>query len=273
MSDLETRIQVSAYSEFRRIPLPRGAILITSALSKEGKTLVATTLAIAESFRINIKKKTLFIDLTYNRHGGTLFTDEKNAKGIAEILTKKATVKECIRQTTLPDKLPNLYVLPFGNAPDDFEPIVHLSDLQDLIKTLSDEYRIIIDSVPVFLRNRGNFDPVELSQIVTTTFIVVLAGKTPMEAIQKSKTDIETSQGNVSREDVQKGKEITPKRETNGGTYGTGSKGRIVGVILNDQFSRPILADIALYLGWLEKKTPLLKNPIAYIRARFGIYG
>jgi len=238
MSDIKTRIQVAVYSEFRRVPLPEGVLLFTSALSREGKTFITTSLAIAESYKLSMEKPVLFVDLSsYNQEGGSILTENKALPGVADIVGHGKKPEKCIHQTVVP----NLFVLPYGNAPVGFEPITCLSALKILIGQLSEKYRIIIDTVPVFLRNRGNFDPVELSLLADATFLIILAGKTPMEVIQRSKLEIENAGGKLG------------------------------GVIMNDRFVRPLRNELGMYLRWLEW-IPFVKYPVRYLRARLGIY-
>ena len=238
MPDWALRIRTASYSEFRRIPLPKGVVLITSALSREGKTFIATSLAIAQAYKLGTEKPVLFVDLnTFNREGGAILARDPNLPGVANILRGRASYEACIQATPVP----NLFVLPFGVVPDGFIPMTYLGALQILIQRLSRQYQIIIDGVPVFLRNRNNFDPVELSLLAEGTVLIVLAGKTPYEVIAKSRQDIENMGGTV------------------------------VGVIMNDRFVRSFRSEIAGYLRWFEK-IPVIKHPIGYLRARLGIY-
>ncbi|MBF0236257.1 MAG: hypothetical protein HQM12_01010 [SAR324 cluster bacterium] len=236
------QLQIAGYSEFRRIPLPNdGVIMLTSALAEEGKTFITTQLAIAKALKLGTNKPVLFLDLnTFKQRGSELLLGEGHpsiTKGLVDVLKDRATIQECI----LPTGFRQLFVLPFGNADADFIPLEHLQKLDQIILNDLKNYQVIIDSCPLFLRNRRNFDPVELAQIADYTFLVILSGKTPREIILRCKKDIE----GVGRE--------------------------LNGVIMNDQFVKPFRSELAVYASRLEKIS-LFKKPVGYMRARLGIY-
>lgn len=236
------RSSVACYSEFRRIPLPEGVLLFTSALAKEGKTFIAIELAMSQAMRLGSKKPTLFIDMnSYNRQGSSILMppmeEESTPPGLIELLLDEKSMEECIYATDIP----RLFLLPYGNFTMDFEPLQHLRSLEYLIRDRLQEYSIIIDTGPIFLRNRRNFDPVEIGAMTDAVLLVVLSGKTPREVILHCKHDLES--------------------------FG----GKIVGIIMNDRFVQPFRSDIARYLDLLEK-IPVIKKLIQYLRARMGLF-
>ena len=237
--ELSQIINIASYSEFRRINLKGGVMLFTSALSDEGKTFIAVDLAISEALKLGSDKAVLFVDLNSFNHEGSniLAKGSLMNKGIVDILLNKNSAEDCIQAT----EIDNLFLLPYGNPPPSFEPLQYLKPLGKLISEDLKNYTIFIDSVPVFLRNRGNFDPAEISQIADATYLVILAGKTPREVVLKSKEDIESFGGNIG------------------------------GIIMNDLFVKPLRSEISFYLSLLEK-IPILRSPLAYLRARIGIY-
>ncbi len=240
--DMSQRIGIASYSEFRRIVLPEGTLLVTSALTGEGKTFIATELAVSKALRLGNTQPVLFIDLnSFNRHGSSILLEasdqQSHGAGLVDVLLGKAVLEETIR----PTRVARLFVLPFGDAPVGFEPLQYVHVLKDLIQSQSGNYTIVIDSSSVFIRNRRNFDPVEVARIADTIVLVVQAGKTPREVILRSKLDI----------------------ESNGGT--------IEGIVMNDRFVRALRSELAQYLSWLAK-IPLAKTPVAYLQARLGIY-
>lgn len=220
--------------------MPKGNILITSALKGEGKTFIALELAIARALKLGSSKPVLFIDLnSLNRDGGQILLEgsEQSDGSVVDFLRGQKTLSQCVSETSIS----GLFIMPYGLPPDDFEPLQHLYQMDNLIKEASKEYQVIIDSGPVFLRNRRNFDPVEIGQIVDAVILVTLSGKTPREVVLRCKKDF----------------------ESNGAKIG--------GIIMNDRFVRPFRSEVSRYLSWLEK-VPGVRQPVQYFRARLGIY-
>lgn len=234
-------IRTAYFSEFRRIKLPDGVILFTSALAGEGKTFITIELAIGAALRLGNHKKVLIIDLnSYNNGAAKDLLGDKilaDAKGIVNVLTNENSVDKCI----YPTHVPKLSIMPYGKASETFEPLEHLQKLNDLIQNELNEYLIFIDAGSVFVRNRRNFDPSEIAQIADHVILIVMSGKTPRELVLKCKKDISRCGGKVS------------------------------GVIMNDLFVKAFRSEIAGYLSWFEY-LPIIRIPVRYLRARFGIY-
>ena len=239
--NITKEIRRAYFSEFRRISLPERVILFTSALANEGKTFIAMELAIGAALRFGHNQKVLFIDMnSFNQAGSIDFLGKEKAlqsKGVVNILAGDAEVESCV----YPTHVPRLSIMPYGKDVDDFEPMEHLQKLDHMIHNQFKDYLIFIDAGSVFVRNRRNFDPTEIAQIADHVILIVLSGKTPRELIMKCKKDIE------------------------------GCGGKIFGIIMNDMFVKAFRSEVAGYLSWLEY-IPLIKKPVRYLRARFGIY-
>lgn len=242
ISNVNQLIGIASYSEFRRLMLAEGTLLFTSALSGEGKTFLAIEVAISKALRLENRKPVLLVDLnSINRHAGKILLEGSEnliePVGVVDVLEGKLEVEAAL----LPTDVEQLFLLPYGTLRPEFEPLQHLNTLRQLIEKLSERYQVIVDSGPVFLRNRRNFDPVEISQIVDSVILVVLAGKTPREVILRSKLDIETNGGQIS------------------------------GIVMNDRYVKPIRSELAWFLSYASR-LPLLKQPIQYLQARLGLF-
>lgn len=232
------RVTAACYSEFRRVNLPPGSLLFTSALTDEGKTFIAIELAMAGAMRAGEDKPILFVDMnSYNREGSLILQQEEQLPGLVNLLAGESDLEACVHET----KIPGLFMMPYGEASESFEPLQHLQGLEKAIKKLGEKYRLMIDSGPVFLRNRRNFDPVEIARMVDAVILVILSGKTPREIVLNCQKEIRNYEGNLA------------------------------GVIMNDRFVRPFRSELSFYLSLLEK-IPLVRSPIRYVRARLGIY-
>lgn len=230
----------ACFSEFRRIALPDGVSLFTSALSGEGKTFVCTRLAIAHALKRGRQKPLLLINLNSLSAQGTenlLPRDQDQASGIVDIFSRKVRLKNCI----YPSIIPGLFVLPYGQPSQDFEPLQHLRTLKQMIDRLRQHFIILIDTCASFTRNRRNFDPAEISPIADHVYFILLAGKTPREVVMRCTKEFESCGGHVA------------------------------GIIMNDRFVRPLRSEVSTYLSCLEK-IPLIRIPLRYIRHRLGIY-
>ncbi len=240
--NMKHQIGVASYSEFRRVILPEGSSLFTSSLSNEGKSFIATELAISKALRLGSKKPVLLLDLnSVDRQASSILfesgSETTEKVGIVDVLLGKESRESAV----YPTPVSRLYIMPYGTAPPDFEPILYLQILKKILQEVSEEYTIIIDACSVFLRNRRNFDPVEIAQIVDNVILVIQSGKTPRELVLRSKQEIESS----------------------GGVIG--------GIIMNDRFVKAFRSELAQQIAWVAK-IPLIKYPIRYLQARLGLY-
>ncbi len=238
--NIAQRINIACYSEFRRISLSPGVTFLVSALAKEGKTLIATELAISNAMKGGNKKPILIVDLnSFNQTAGNLLLTDKQGEitGLVDFMKNRVALSDCIHTT----EIPRMFLLPYGTPDDDFEPLQHLAFLEDLIKNKLKQYTVIVDTGAIFMRNRRNFDPVEICASADSILLVILSGKTPREIVQHCLKNIEAMGAKVD------------------------------GIIMNDFFVKPFRSQIAQYLSWIAK-IPGAKKPINYIRARLGIF-
>ena len=85
--------------------------------------------------------------------------------------------------------IPKLSVLPSGSIASNPAELVGSEKMRNLVKTLKSQYAnryIIIDAPPIMLTT----EPVILSEMVDGVIVVVLAGKTPREVVQKALNSI-----------------------------------------------------------------------------------
>jgi protein-tyrosine kinase len=146
-------------------PVPK-VIMITSAVPAEGKSLIASNLAIAVAkgedrhvllVECDIRKPSLY----------TLFKYPPS-KGVVEILQGKATVGECLIKTPI-DKLT---ILPAAKeAPVNPSELLESKGMKSLIKELSERYEdryLIIDTSPI----QATVDPKILASQVDAIIMV-----------------------------------------------------------------------------------------------------
>ncbi len=151
-------------------------ILVTSALSGEGKTTFCTNLAFAHAQT----KRTLLIDCDLrDPQIGKRLGLPPDAMGIADLVTGNADMKDCVH----PVHGSSLLVMPAGDLPAHPEEFLLSPRFRDALKSLANRVDIVlIDSPPVAACS----DALIISQQVNDTILVVKARDTPHLLAQKA---------------------------------------------------------------------------------------
>jgi capsular exopolysaccharide synthesis family protein len=124
-------------------------ISITSTISGEGKTFVATNLGgiIAMS-----DKKVILLDCDMRKPKLHIAFDVENDVGVSNVLIKQNTIEECIKKTPID----TLDFISAGPTPPNPSELILRSDFDDLLVKLKENYDIIIiDTPPVGLVTDG----------------------------------------------------------------------------------------------------------------------
>ena len=157
----------------------RRVIMVTSSLPDEGKTFVASNLAV--SIALGIHEHVLLVDCDLRRPSIHKVFGCLNSSGLYEQLTGKMELKDLIIRT----KIDKLSVLPAGaQTPNPSELLsseVMKKTLHEL-KTRYDDRFIIIDSTPSQIASEANV----LANYVDGIIFVVMAQTTNRELIQTS---------------------------------------------------------------------------------------
>jgi len=168
---------------FHRFPNPPHSILITSALPKEGKTMVALNLA--KTISVEIQKKAILIDGDI-RKSGIHFDGLSNSKGLSEYLSDGIPLSSILMESGTE----NLRVILSGKPTDRSTELIGSKRMEELIRFLkgseSDTY-IIIDSSPII----STSEPSLLSKLVDGIILVVMADYTPRETVQRALKSID----------------------------------------------------------------------------------
>ena len=185
---LLTETNTTAAEEFRKlrtlifrtsISKPMQTILVTSAVPREGKSTVAINLALAISQ--GVKEHALMIDCDLrNPHKNPLLKGN-TPLGLSDYLMDKLEPKDLIVRT----ETPKLSVLPSGSITSNPAELLGSEKMRNLVKTLKSHYPnryIIIDSPPIMAVT----EPIVLSEMVDGVIVVVLAGKTSRELVQRA---------------------------------------------------------------------------------------
>ena len=171
--NLETSIRISPFSNQR----PIQTILVTSALPGEGKTTIATNLALALARHGN----TCLIDSDLRHPSITQSFGLSQHAGLQDLLTStEDSVQRIVKP--LPD-VPNLTVLGVGNRFPYALELLASKHMDDLIKELRKKFDyIVLDSPPVIPFSQGRW----LSTLSDASILVARCDSTTRGAISWS---------------------------------------------------------------------------------------
>jgi exopolysaccharide/PEP-CTERM locus tyrosine autokinase len=163
---------------FPKTGKPPRTILVTSALPEEGKSFVASNLAI--NMARNVDEHVLLVDCDLRKPTiHTRFGFEK-VKGLSEYLSDGAGLASLLLKTGM-DKLT---LLPSGAQPDNPSELVTSSRMAALIQELKARYPdryIIFDSPPPMMAPETG----AIANWADAVLLVVKYGTTPMEMVEQ----------------------------------------------------------------------------------------
>ena len=164
-------------------------VLITSSNASEGKSFVASNLAISFA---QANKKVLLIDCDLRKGRLHKLFNVSNLNGFSTLLTDKIdNLKKYIAKT----EIKNLSIIPRGVYPPNPSELLASKKCKDLIAKLKDQYDIVIfDGAPC----NGVTDSVIMSSLVDETLIVVREAKTPRNALNATRENLEKVNAHIA---------------------------------------------------------------------------
>lgn len=156
---------------------PPRTILVTSALSGEGKTYVASNLAVAISQGLDEYVLLVDADLRAPRIH-RVFGIDNVSHGLSTHLDKQTPLEELLRKTSLP----KLTILPGGNSTHRPAELLTSERMRRLIREVRDRYSdrfVIFDSTPLELTP----ETYVLANEVDAILFVVRRGVTPRRSV------------------------------------------------------------------------------------------
>jgi len=163
------------FSQDRR---PR-SLLITSIFPGEGKTFVASNLAV--SIALGIDEHVLLVDCDFRRPSIHNMFGYSNIEGLHEFLTDKRPLNELIIRTNIN----KLSVITAGNTPLNPSELLSSSIMEAFLKEVKDRYQdrfIIIDSTPL----HATSEAAVLARNVDGIILVIRNQRAPREAVKKA---------------------------------------------------------------------------------------
>jgi len=168
----------------RKSPEFAKTIMVTSAMSGEGKSFVAANLAIGIAH--NFHSQALMVDCDLrNPTLGNWFNLE-NSKGLSDYLTGDGNISELIMKT----EVEKLTILPGGKAQENPTELIGSKKMEALVHELKSRYRdrfVIIDSTPLLATSESEV----LAKMVDEILIIVRAGVTPRETVKQAIASLE----------------------------------------------------------------------------------
>jgi protein-tyrosine kinase len=179
-------------------------IMVTSATSGEGKTLISANLAAGIAH--DLHSHALLVDCDLRNSALGEWFDLRNRKGLSDYLVGRAEVSNLLVKT----EVEKLSILPSGGLQVNPTELMASKKMEGLVHELRSRYNdryVIFDSTPLLMTS----EPEILSKLVDGILIVVRAGVTARETVRQALSSIE--------------------------------KGKILGLVLNDlQFRSPGLS-------------------------------
>jgi capsular exopolysaccharide synthesis family protein len=156
-------------------------LLVTSADPSDGKSCTVANLGIAMA---QSGRKTLIIDCDFRRPQMHQIFGRSNEDGFADLLRVfQSRGKIRIKRTGIP----NLDVFPCGKIPPNPSELLEAPFTKKIIDALATKYdNILIDSPPI----NSVTDPVILSRIAQGVVMVVRAGETKRDLVQRAREQL-----------------------------------------------------------------------------------
>ncbi len=151
-------------------------VSVSSAQPSEGKT--ATTINLAISFS-QLGKRILIIDGDMRKPRIHKIFKIKNSLGLSSYLVGNAKLTEILQKTDIP----NLFVVPSGPPPPNPAELIDSEVMDTTLKKLMQKVDFIFIDTPPLV---GIVDPILLGQHAFGMMLVVWAGKTHRNAVEKA---------------------------------------------------------------------------------------
>ncbi len=159
----------------------QGVILVTSPSGGNGKTTIATNLAISIALS---GRRVLLIDANFRRSAIPRIFPNTRVEGLSNILIGQGFLKDYVSETSVP----GLDVLSAGPIPPNPAELLGSSYLRDVVVDARSRYdQVIFDGPPVLLVS----DAMVLAGAVDGCLLVCQYRKTSRGALQRSQTNLE----------------------------------------------------------------------------------
>jgi len=164
------------------------SFLVTSSTRGEGKTTISTWLSM--TIAQFPTKKVLHVDADVRRPRAHQIFGLENAVGLKDCLAEKVDPMDVVKKTPIP----NLNVITAGERTAQPGKLFESENLKEVLSKLEFYYDVVIvDSAPVLAVS----DTLFLCSEIEAIMMVVLAGVTPREVVQRTKDVLDDSNANL----------------------------------------------------------------------------
>lgn len=167
---------------------PPKVLILTSAHPEEGKSLTCTNLAIVMA---EIGKKTLLVDCDLRRPSVHTILGMDKARGLSEILYGTEQWDKVLKDIAID----NLHVITSGAIPHNPAEIIGSDKMKLFLEEVKHVFDVIILDAPCIL---AVTDALILSLLADCIFMVVMAEKTPREAVLRSMSMLSDVKSNIT---------------------------------------------------------------------------
>jgi protein-tyrosine kinase len=154
-------------------------IMISSAMSGEGKSLISINLAIIIAIELN--SHALLIDCDLRNPSISRWFGMSEKKGLSNYLTGEAEIPDLLVKTSI-DKLSLMCGGTMQDNPVELIGSTKMKTLIQDIKSRYDDRYIILDSSPLL----ATTEPTVLNEMADAILLVIKAGETPRETVQQA---------------------------------------------------------------------------------------
>lgn len=163
-------------------------ILVTSTTKNEGKTTIATNLAV--NFAQIDNKKVLIIDCDLRNPSVHKEFDISNIKGVSDLLLEEKNILNYIKQT----EVKNLHIITAGAIPPNPSEMLSSNKMREFIEIIKEEYDyVFIDTPPIGMVTDAGI----LASFVDGTVMVVRSESVEIKAIQDAKKKLKAVNANI----------------------------------------------------------------------------
>ncbi len=165
-------------------------ILVASAAPAEGKSTVASGLALALAQHLDHDKRVLLVDSDLRRPNVHNIFGLPNRLGLSTVLEGQSTLAECLHAGRVS---PNLVVLPAGPSPRYSSELLTMHMAKFLEEIRAEFHYVVIDSAPLLVCA----DTTILSTMADAVLMVARAGETPRDAVSAALRQLRRVRANV----------------------------------------------------------------------------
>jgi non-specific protein-tyrosine kinase len=174
--------------EFASVDAPIRALLVTSSIPGEGKTVTAANLAVVFA---QAGRRVILVDADLRKPGVHRVFDLPNAHGLTSLLRSDEVSLDAIAQTTEQENLRIVTTGPLPPNPAELMSSQRMRTVLDRLKTGGD--LVIFDSPPL----QAVTDSAILSSLVDGTLFVIDAGHSRRRAVRPARESLARAGANV----------------------------------------------------------------------------